>query len=313
MNGQHSERAAARYAEALRSCPQGGGGVHAWMLGAANHAAAAGVPAVQAAQEITAAMTRPPSPPGEVRDTIERAYREAGGRDGLGLGVYVPPRPKPRPAPLTARDFIQRGAGAGEADLWEASPVRISWGDDFRRDAVALLHALFKPGELVFCGDSFGRTVRERDEWCARWEGGEAIPPLVCPNPLKREGGRTAGGNPSPRCDDAVAVFRHAVAEFDGMPLADQFSFWMGFGLDAVAAITFSGSKSLHAVLRVDAASREEWERDVRGRLFRRVLVPLGCDGACANPSRLTRLAGARRADKGGAVQKLLFVRGELE
>jgi hypothetical protein len=103
------------------------------------------------------------------------------------------------------------------------------------------------------------------------------------------------------------------VAEFDGMPLADQFAFWMGWGLDAVTAVTFSGSKSLHALLRVDAANREEWEKSVKGGLFRRVLVPLGCDRACVNPARLSRLAGARRADKGGAVQKLLFVRGSLE
>jgi hypothetical protein len=164
----------------------------------------------------------------------------------------------------------------------------------------------------VFCGDTFGKTVRPRDEWIARFMGGESIPPLLCVNPLKPEGGQTAGGKPSPRCDSAVAVFRHAVAEFDGMPLAEQFAFWKGWGLDAVTAVTFSGSKSLHALLRVDCADREEWEKSVKGGLFRRVLVPLGCDRACANPARLSRLAGARRAERGGAVQKLLFVREAL-
>ena len=96
------------------------------------------------------------------------------------------------------------------------------------------------------------------------------------------------------------------------MPRADQLNFWLGWGLDTVSAITFSGGKSLHAVLRVDAEDREDWEKNVRGRLFRRTLIPLGCAGACQNPARLSRLAGARRADKGGAVQKLLFVREEL-
>ena len=301
-----------KYAEALRSCPAGGHGVHAWMLGAANHAAAAGVPAAQAAQEITSSMTRPPSPACEVRDAVERAYREHGAREGLGLGVWVPPKRKPQPATLSAAEYIKRGEGWGESDFWEASPRRICWGDEWWRDAVALLEALFRPGELVFCGDTFGKTVRTREEWCARWERGEPVPPLLCVNPLKPEGGMTAGGKPSPRCDDAVAVFRHAVAEFDGMPLAEQFAFWAGWGLDGVSAVTFSGSKSLHVLLRVDAADREEWERKVRGRLFRKALIPLGCDEACTNPSRLTRLAGASRADKGGVIQKLLFVREGL-
>jgi hypothetical protein len=306
--------AAEKYRDALGCCPTSGGGVHAWMMGAANLAALAGVPAMQAAEEITAAMTRAPSPAGEVRDTVARAYRERGGRSALGLGTYSPPpRPaKPRPAPLAADRFIHRAGEVGEADLWEASPVRIDWGEEWWRDAVALLHALFLPGERVFCGDTYGRTVRERDEWCERWEKGETVPPLVCVNPLKPGGGVTAGGKPSPRCDDAVAVFRHAVAEMDGMPLADQIAFWMGWGLEAVAAVTFSGSKSLHVLLRVDAASREEWEKAVRGGLYARRLIPMGCDGACANPARLTRLAGARRADKGGTVQKLLYVREEL-
>ena len=301
-----------KYEEALRSCPGAGGGVHAWMLGAANLAAAAGIPAEQAAVEITGAMSRRPSPPHEVRDTVQRAYREHGGRSGLGLGIYVPPPPKPKPAPMTAQEFIRRGGEATEAELWEASPVHIGWGEDWRMDAVAMLHALFRPGELVFCGDTFGKTVRERDAWVERWMNGEPIPPLLCVNPLKADGGLTAGGKPSPRCDDAVAVFRHAVAEFDGMSLAEQIRFWVGWGLDTVSAITFSGGKSLHAVLRVDAESRADWEKNVRGRLFRRTLIPLGCDGACQNPARLSRLAGARRADRGGVVQKLLFVREAL-
>ena len=280
-------------------------------MGAANFAAAAGVPAEEAEREIGAAMTRRPSPPGELREAILKAYGEREKRVALGLGP-IPPKPKPKAAPMTAREFIRRGGEVEEADLWEASPMRIDWGEEWWRDAFALLHALFMPGELVFCGDKYGKTVRERDEWCRRWEKGEAVPPFVCVNPLKAGGGMTAGGKPSPRCDDAVAVFRLAVAEFAGMRLGAQVKFWLGWGLGAVTAITFSGSKSLHAVLRVDAASREEWDREVRGRLFGNHLIPLGCDKTCVNPSRLTRLAGARREDKGGTVQKLLFIRGAL-
>jgi hypothetical protein len=193
------------------------------------------------------------------------------------------------------------------------SPVKIDWGADRRLAACALLRAVFLPGELVYCGYAAGGSVLERDDWISRFMANEYKAPLMCANPLKPGGGVTTDGEPSTRCDDAVAVFRHAVAEFDGLPLADQIRFWMGWGLDAVTAITFSGGKSLHVLLRVDCKDREEWDRAVKDGLFRQRLMPLGCDGACRNPSRLTRLAGACRPDKGGAVQKLLFVREELQ
>ena len=306
--------AAEKYRDALASCPPAGGGVHSWILGAANCAAFAEIPAPQAVAEITMGMSRPPSPPREVSDAVEKAYRESVGRVGLGLGVFVQPiqHPKPTPAPKTAEAFVRKGAGASEADLWEASPVRMDWGEDWKRDAVAQLRALFLPGELVFCGDKFGKEVRPVEDWIARIEGGEKIPPLLCPNPLKPGGGMTKAGKPSYRCDDAVAVFRHAVAEFDGMPIDKQIKFWVGLGLGAVTCLTYSGGKSIHALLRVDAPDAAAWKRNVRGRLFDRTLIPLGCDGACVNPSRLSRLAGATRADKGGAVQKLLFCREPL-
>ena len=299
-----------KFKAALANCPPPGAGVHAWTLATANRAAAAGIDPEQAIELITAAMTRTPSPASEVLDTVQKAYTERGAHVG-GLEAVVF-QSKPNPAPLSASEFVQRGAGATEADLLAASPVHIGWGDDRWLSACALLRAAFLPGELVYCGFENGGSVLERDDWIYRFANHEYLPPLFCPNPLKAGGGVSAAGKTSIRCDDAVSVFRHAVAEFDGLSLADQILFWMGWGLDAVTAVTFSGSKSLHTLLRVDCTSREEWDRGVKNGLFRQRLIPLGCDGACKNPSRLTRLAGACRPDNGGAVQRLLFVREEL-
>ncbi len=310
MNG----RALENYMVALRTCPPSGRGVHAWMMATANHAAAAGIDQAQAVSEITAAASRPPSPGGEVRDTVARAFRERGARVEFGAFPFPPPRPKPKPkpAPLTAQAFVEAGCGATASDIWEASPVQPAWGDGWQGEAIAQLTALFKPGELVFCGDRYGKEVRPVEEWVARLAKGAKIPPFLCVNPLKQGGGMTAGGKPSPRCDDAVAVYRHTVAEMDDMPLADQLAFWRGLEFTGVVTLTYSGSKSLHAVLRVDMASREEWNRDIRDGLFSKLLIPLGCDKTCVNPSRLSRLAGSIRADKGGTVQKLLYCREAL-
>lgn len=334
------ERMLAKYQAALRESPPPGTR-HAWILRCANLAALADIPAPQACQEITAALPRPPNPPREVSDAVEKAYAEHGARAALGLGAYVPPKQKPEPkyAPRLLRDYIRRGEGATEADFFHASPVMLGWGDDWRLDAVAQLKALFHPAELVFCGDQFGKTVRPAAEWVRHFEAGGKLPPLFIPNPLRPEGGKTKSeGKPSGRCDDAVAVFRHAVAEFDSklcmdadgnavfisdgksdripknevFPLSEQLAFWRAWGLGNVSAMTYSGGKSYHVLLRVDAADAEEWRSEVRGRLFERHLMPLGCDGQCRNPARLSRLAGARDPKHGFTVQKLLFVRPPL-
>lgn len=304
--------ALSKYRAALSACPAAGSGVHGWVMGTSNLAALAGVVAAEAVADITANMRRRPGPASEVLTAVEKAYRERGER--VALGKCAPPLPKltkPKLDPLTVAAFIARGAGLGEVDLWEASPVRLDW-ESGARDAVALLRALFLPGELVFCGDRYGQTVRPRDAWCERWEQGEPVPPYFIPNPLKRSGGQTLDGRPSARCDDAVAVFRYAVAEMDTLPLPSQFQFWQGWGLDAASAVTHSAGKSLHVLLRVDAADRAEWDAEVAGRLFDRYLVPWGCDKTCKNPSRLSRLAGASRQDKGGALQRLLYLREEM-
>lgn len=321
-------RAMENYRAALSACPPSGAGVHAWMLGTANHAAAAGVDVAQAVAEITAAASRPPSPAGEVRDTVARAYREAGARVGMGLGTLPPPprRPKPQPLPKTAAAFIRKGARVTGEDFLRASPIRPRQGKDGWFDAISLFWAVFRPGEFVFCAEDqrtpgiLGETVRERDAWAVefrrRAEAGKPLPLFFMPNPVSPVPAPKKDGNLSLRCDASIVAFRHAVAEMDGMPLAEQFSFWWGWGLDAVTAVTFSGSKSLHVLLRVDAADAEAWARDVKGNLFEKWLVPFGCDRACANPGRLSRLAGAVRVsgnrDKPPTSQNLWFVRNVL-
>lgn len=287
-----------RFLQALGCCPEPGRGVHSWMMGAANLGARAVV------EQILRVMPREPSPPDEVWRTVRKAFDE--------LAPDLPRLSKPVPVWTSAAPFLQRGAGATAETLRSSSPVHIPADDDGREAACAVLRACFRPGELVFCGTRFDTMVLPRDEWIGRFMGGDPIPPLFCANPLKAGGGITKTGTPSSRCDDAVADFRHAVLEFDAMPLSDQFALLVGLGLDAVSAVTFSGGKSLHALLRVDVPDKGAWDRDVRLELFSKRFIPLGCDGSCQNPSRLTRLAGAQRADKANCVQELYFVKGAM-
>ena len=104
--------------------------------------------------------------------------------------------------------------------------------------------------------------------------------------------------------------FKYAVAEMDDVSREAQLQFWAGFTSAPIAALVDSGGKSIHAWLWVDCKNREAWERDVEQGLFERVLIPLGCDRACANESRLSRLPGHYRAEK-RAWQKLLYLNPE--
>ena len=300
-------RAAERYGEELRRCPQSGGGVHGWMMTTANLAAIAGIPPMEAEAEIIRAMTRPPSPSSEVASAIRKAYAE------FSPGFDYEPRrystPKPKPLPQTAQKFIQRGDGATEADWFEISAIRPDW-EPGPQDALALLGALYSPDEFVFCGERFGAEVRTVADWTSRIENGAPVPPHWIPNPLTGDEHPTGSGTLSRRGDSAVAAFRYAVAEFDGLSKPDQLQFWWGFKSAPICALIDSGGKSVHAILKVNCANRDQWGKDIEGKLFPAVLCPLGCDPACRNESRLSRLPGHFRREK-NAWQRLLYLNPE--
>ena len=298
------------FVEALRCCPTAGSGVHAWIMSCASRAARAGVSPAEAESAILKAMTRPPSPSCEVGVAIRKAYTQL--RHGGMSANYRPrhiPNGKPKPLPLTAQAFVRKGDGAEECDWWEASPIRIDW-EPGSRDALAVLGALYPQNAYLFCGDRYGTTVRTVGEWRDRFSRGDALPPHIIPNPMTGHEGLTEEGKLSFRCDNTVAAFRYAVAEFDTMDKAEQLAFWWGFRSAPIAALIDSGGKSIHAWLRVDCPDRATWERDVEQTLFGKVLIPLGCDPQCKNESRLSRLPGHYRHEK-NAWQRLLYLNPE--
>ena len=299
---------ATRFAEELHRCPHAGSGVHCWIMTCANLAAIARLNPMEAERAIIQTMPRRPSPASEVSTAIRKAYAET--MPGGTESHYTPQRaPKPKTLPMTAAAFIKRGNGAEECDWWEASPIRIDW-EPGPQDALAILGTLYAPGEFVFCGERYGADVKTAGDWIARIEGGAPVPPHWIPNPLTGEEHPTGNGKPSKRGDSAVCGFRYAVAEFDGLSKADQLAFWWGFRTAPIVALIDSGGKSVHAILKVDCATRADWEKDVEETLFPCVLCPLGCDPACRNESRLSRLPGHFRREK-KTFQRLLYLNPE--
>jgi len=297
-----------RFHEALRLCPSAGAGVHSWILSCANWAAIEGVSPREAQDAIHAAMPRPPSPSSEVGVALVKAYAEH--RRGTFTPRNIAPT-KPKALPMTREAFIRKGDGAEECDWWEASPYRIDW-EPGPRDALALLGALYAPDEFLFIGERYGggEGVQTAGDWMRRIESGEPCPPHIIPNPLTGREHPLPDGKLSKRGDSAVASFRFAVAEFDTVGKAEQLAFWWGYRSAPIVALIDTGGKSIHALLRVDAPSREAWERDIEQKLFARVLCPLGCDPQCQNEARLSRLPGHFRREK-NAWQRLLYLNPE--
>ena len=281
--------------------------------------------------EIVAGSGSPPLTVAEVRRAVDTALRTA--REPLPFRrsrpgfLPRPPKPQPPPGGFVAR-CMDRGNGArGFDDVRALSPVAPPAGetDGERRDALRLfLRSLFAPNDVLFVGARTARLVRTRPRRDRSFVGSppDPWPPLIGSNPFSGREERTAdGATLSPRCKAAVACRRFALVEFDGLPLEAQVRFWAGAlrgvgrgPLLPVAALTFSGGKSIHALLRVDCADARAW-CELWDRLASFVCNPSDppaqrADKACRDESRLTRLPGARRAES-GRVQSLLYLKPE--
>ncbi|MCX6908162.1 MAG: hypothetical protein NTY01_08975 [Verrucomicrobia bacterium] len=320
--------AAARYEEAVASLPaSGGGGCHAALLGVANLGAIAGVAADQCASDLRAHVrgSRHVSD-GEIKAAVAKAFTEHGNGQRRPRHAYLSSSTA-RPgldAGKMLRGILDKGDGAGEADVWELSPVRLDWPAE--ADATRLLRILYKSTDRVFIGtryDSGAEHVHTVADWITAFETGVPVPEHIIPNPLRGEPGMTKDGKPSFRADACVARFRFAVLEFDSIPQPlhgpveapgpwpreAQLEFWAGALAYnwPVAALIDSGGKSVHAWLTVDAADAAEWTAAVEGALFGEFLVPLGVDAACKNEARLSRMPGHFRREKGRS-QRILYL-----
>lgn len=300
-----------RFTAALSTLPRpGGNGYHPRLLGVANIGIRSGIPPAAVATALRA-YTPPDGrhvPDREIADAVNKAVcGQSGPPQRRGVPRWRVPKPAVQPFDAAGfmADRLAEGTGCGEADIWEASPVRIRTPCD--QDAVVLLETLYAPGDVLFIGDRYGRAVKTVAGWLAHLRAGHPIPPHIIPNPLTGKTAPTKDGRPSFRADACVKAYRFALAEFDGMNREDQLRFWWAVNLP-VCALIDSGGKSLHAWIRIDGVqTAEQWADLVERKLFGRWLIPLGCDAACRNEARLSRMPGHLRAEK-GRWQKILYL-----
>lgn len=110
-------------------------------------------------------------------------------------------------------------------------------------------------------------------------------------NPLDGSGRRRAGN---------VAAYRNLLVESDDLPPHEQLERMCALLKGAsprARTITWSGGKSMHAVVRVDVRDADEYaqRRDWVYALCERNGLPV--DRHCGNPTRLTRMPGGMRGE----------------
>ena len=97
--------------------------------------------------------------------------------------------------------------------------------------------------------------------------------------------------------NENVTAFRYALVESDCMPVEQQNALIRELELP-VAVLVYSGGKSVHAIVRVDAENDKEYRRRVDYLYSVCAKNGLEIDKQNRNPSRLSRMPGVMRGDK---------------
>lgn len=230
-----------------------------------------------------------------------------------GSRATAKPMPTPPPKPKFQKTVLARIANKVQdvkdivRFLAERSPAPVE-----SQDSASVLRHLYARGSgekvLIFSDmKSQGQFLWEADrsddlEQRHLPTGDEGV--WFLPQPVR--GGwypnpRT-GGKLSRRSEEGVTAFRYLVLESDEAD-ADA---WLRCLVQMplrIASVCESGGRSIHALVRLDAASKADWDRLVGP--IKPVLITLGADQGALSAVRLSRLPQAMR---GARCQRLLYL-----
>ena len=188
-----------------------------------------------------------------------------------------------------------------EAEYIEPEIVPVA-NEDAKNDLVNYLTAVFSEGEhIAICTDSpDGAKVGKINH---NLTAGELIDSINSGKPMGEvigdtgEAGAWIGFNPldgQGSRDANITAYRHAMIQSDEGEIGHQLSIIRALRLPC-SALIHSGGRSIHAIVKIDAAGKSEY-RDRVDYLYKIVAkAGLQVDGKHRYPSRLTRLPGVRR------------------
>ncbi|MHC1758298.1 MAG: AAA family ATPase [Negativicutes bacterium] len=129
--------------------------------------------------------------------------------------------------------------------------------------------------EINSCNGDIGRVFGDLNKECGAW---------IRFNPLDGKGVK----------NENVTDFRYALVESDYLEIDKQNEIIRALGLP-VACLVHSGKKSLHAIVKIDAANYEEYRKRVDFLYTVCKKNGLEIDTQNRNPSRLSRMPGVMR------------------
>ena len=132
--------------------------------------------------------------------------------------------------------------------------------------------------ELDTCGGDIGKVVGDCDPEVGAW---------ICFNPVDGTG----------RKDANITDYRYALVECDNMDLGRQQAIIKQLELPC-AALVYSGGKSVHAIVKVDAPDYTEYRKRVDYLYAACQKNGLTLDQQNRNPSRLSRMPGILRGSQ---------------
>ena len=294
-----------KYIEKLNSMPAPGQGCHPALLGVANYGVMDGLSQKEIFDHIRASIPcgKRKISDNEIHDAINRAIKDnVPSPYGQQYRRYVKPKPIIKDGVTTLRRIIDQSKVFEEADLLDMSPSRIDWPPE--EDTVHFLSVMFEPSDFLFIGERLepgiiGRNIRTAKDWIDYFQSGGKTAPFIMVNPLTGKAApKKTGDGESFRGDGNIKSFRYCLVEFDNLTREEQIRFWTSKEVSElpIAALVDSGGKSIHGWIRTpNINSINDWQREIRGKLYEQGLIPLGVDSACSNPSRLSRLPGHLR------------------
>lgn len=188
-------------------------------------------------------------------------------------------------------------------------PKEINATDELRR----YIQALFKPDEIVgFCIDA--QKDEDRNKWTPASKGAYGMTAKAILNAIKKhpddikavigdyneEAGAWIRFNPLDGAgvsNQNVTELRYALVESDTLEIERQKAIMEELQLP-IAIMLYSGGKSIHAIVKVDAVTVQDYREKV-DYLYRICEKNgLSIDKQNKNPSRMSRMPGVRRGDK---------------
>ncbi|MBI3871009.1 MAG: hypothetical protein HY299_20965 [Verrucomicrobia bacterium] len=254
----------------------------------------------------SAAQAPPARPRGYMLGTESDRQRTA---TSFGPVVKLTRMPKPAFCPMVLRRLAAKAKSITDIDAYLAGVSATAINQVSSSMVLALLYPPGTGEKILIFSDlrSQGQVLWEADLADGGkedrmpqgpegvWFLPQPVDGLFHPNPR-------SGGKMSRRSEESVTAWRYVVLESDQAEREDWLRCLIQMPL-RIACICDSGGRSVHALVRLDAANKAEW--DTRVTLIKPTLITIGADPGALSAVRLTRLPQAMRGQR---IQRLRYL-----